>query len=359
LPKAVLLTDVDGQSVAVYEYDPAVTAGVDQLTKVIPSGEQAVPYSYNTDGEVTGRGGDTLVWDGRGRHTGGTFAGVTVSYGFDAAGFRRQRSAGGQTTRYLLGGVFETNAAGTVLLTDIDGPAGDLAHYAGLPAEANVSFRYYDGHGNLAATADLQGNRTGQTRYDPFGSPLEPLPANTTVERFTGRWDKKHDTTSQLIEMGVRPYDPALGRFLAVDPVEGGSANNYDYALQDPINVYDLDGQFALLIPVAIGVRIAGPVVVAAVARQVGRSSSRPASRLVMSPRVQAQKDLYHQIPDRVSRVVVRGGRESVGPTGLRTFTARGSLLGRRGTFEVAGKEVNGKFVVFHRFFRPERRSGR
>jgi hypothetical protein len=43
--------------------------------------------------------------------------------------------------------------------------------------------------------------------------------------------------------MGARPYDPALGRFLEVDPVPGGSLNNYDYAGQDPVNGYDLDGR--------------------------------------------------------------------------------------------------------------------
>ena len=42
--------------------------------------------------------------------------------------------------------------------------------------------------------------------------------------------------------MGARPYDPSLGRFLSVDPVDGGSLNNYDYAAQDPINAYDLKG---------------------------------------------------------------------------------------------------------------------
>jgi hypothetical protein len=30
-----------------------------------------------------------------------------------------------------------------------------------------------------------------------------------------------------------------------VDPVDGGSANPYDYAYQDPLNAFDLDGQAA------------------------------------------------------------------------------------------------------------------
>jgi hypothetical protein len=43
--------------------------------------------------------------------------------------------------------------------------------------------------------------------------------------------------------MGARPYSPLLGRFLSADSVEGGAANDYDYAGADPINTTDLNGQ--------------------------------------------------------------------------------------------------------------------
>jgi hypothetical protein len=43
--------------------------------------------------------------------------------------------------------------------------------------------------------------------------------------------------------MGARLYNPHTGRFLSTDPIPGGSANPYEYALQDPYNNLDLDGR--------------------------------------------------------------------------------------------------------------------
>jgi RHS repeat-associated protein len=228
---------------AVYTYDPATSAGVDELSSVQVSGQPSEAFAYDSDGNTTGRGADTLTWDGRGRLSGGTFGGVPVSYGFDAAGFRRGRTSNGTVTHYLLGGLFQTDGTGSVLETDIAGPAGDLIHYQGPPTSSSTaSFVYYDGHGDTAATADTTGTRTGASSYDPFGGLLTGTTTGPTPKAWVGSASKRLDTVSGLIEMGARPYDPTLGRFLSVDPVDGGSLNNYDYAGQDPINSYDLDG---------------------------------------------------------------------------------------------------------------------
>jgi RHS repeat-associated protein len=173
-------------------------------------------------------------------------SGNTITYGFDPASFRRSRTLNGQTTRFLLAGLIETNTSGTIIGFDVDGPAGDLAHYTTAPASSvTPTYSYYNGHGDLAAEADHTGTRNRLIRLDPWGVPLASPGMPDLQELYTGRWDKKYDQVSALIEMGARPYDPTLARFLSVDPVDGGALNNYDYALQNPITEFDLDGKDA------------------------------------------------------------------------------------------------------------------
>lgn len=227
-----------------YSYNPA--SGIDELTSV-----GSTTYAYTSDGQTASQGTTNLTWDGWGRLKTTTVGTNTVTYTYDPSGALKTRAStsSSSTLNYLLGDLFETNAGGTITTSYTDGPAGDLASYNGPPTNSSTpTYLYYDAHGNLAAEANTSGNQTGNHSYDPFGAPAanDPPPANTTVHRFTGRWDKQYDTTSGLILMGARPYDPTTGRFLAVDPVPGGSLNNYDYADQDPVNGYDLSGTLCL-----------------------------------------------------------------------------------------------------------------
>jgi RHS repeat-associated protein len=92
--------------------------------------------------------------------------------------------------------------------------------------------------------------------FDPYGQPLRAeadgtVDAQNVPDNQPGKMDYgwlgrhqrpyRHAGALSLVQMGARPYSPLLGRFLSVDPVEGGSAN--DYVGADPINKLDLDGR--------------------------------------------------------------------------------------------------------------------
>jgi RHS repeat-associated protein len=212
---------------------------VDELTTV-----GSTNYTYTGDGQEASQGTTSLTWDGSGRLKTDTVASNTITYTYDPTGalLTRASSSPATTTNYLLGDLFETNNSGTITTSYADGPAGNLASFNG-PPTGTATFLYYDAHGNLAAEANTSGTQTANHTYDPFGAPNDSVPTNQTTHRFVGRWNKQYDTATSLILMGARPYDPTTGRFLSVDPIPGGSLNNYDYAGQDPIDNYDLNGQ--------------------------------------------------------------------------------------------------------------------
>jgi RHS repeat-associated protein len=95
------------------------------------------------------------------------------------------------------------------------------------------------------------------------------------------------------IEMGARPYVPNLGRFASVDPIEGGSANDYDYTNQDPLNSTDIDGQFPQVIMAIIALAgVAGPyvVTVTALIGKAARGARGPRTIVIHCRRIRIRK---------------------------------------------------------------------
>ncbi|MEU0550478.1 LamG-like jellyroll fold domain-containing protein [Micromonospora sp. NPDC005979] len=123
---------------------------------------------------------------------------------------------------------------------NVSGPDGDLG--ATTSATGDVRLQLINLHGDVAATIDPALTEPELFDYDEFGVPM----AGQADQRYgwLGGKQRSGEAMADVILMGVRLYSPALGRFLQVDPVEGGNATAYDYCAGDPVNCTDLDGKF-------------------------------------------------------------------------------------------------------------------
>ncbi len=107
---------------------------------------------------------------------------------------------------------------------------------------SGVRLQLTDVHGDVVAAAGPNPAETkllATYRFDEFGNPVS---GNAGRYGWLGGKTRRTELPSGVVQMGHRSYVPALGRFLTPDPVPGGSANAYDYANQDPLNQFDLNG---------------------------------------------------------------------------------------------------------------------
>jgi RHS repeat-associated protein len=110
-----------------------------------------------------------------------------------------------------------------------------------------LSWQVTNIHGDTRGEVDGQGQLTTTFTTDEFGVPTGSVPSSGYG--FLGGKQRKSQFASGVITMGQRVYVPQIGRFLQVDPVAGGSANDYDYANQDPVNNFDLTGETVYYAP--------------------------------------------------------------------------------------------------------------
>jgi RHS repeat-associated protein len=207
-----------------------------------------------SDGAVTG-----YTYDGLGRlKKVVTEAGLPIHYVHDALGRRTGKIVDGQLDR----GWLYADALNPIAQLDRDGNIeatfvyGTRAHVPDAMAMADgTMYRFITDHlGSVRLMVNAgDGTVVQRLAYDAFGRVLNDSNPGFQPFGFAGGL---YDADTGLVRFGTRDYDSDAGRWTNKDLAlaNGGTANLYEYAYNDPINFIDADGT----IPIAIwGIAIA------------------------------------------------------------------------------------------------------
>ena len=267
---------------------------------------------------------------------------ITNTYGLDASLRQRERITSGgseegtEIYHYADGSDSpawaERGEEWTRNIVALGGSLGALQKSNG-----EVTLQLADMHGDIIATADIDPEATEPLSTQQFDEYGNPEGGSVPKYGWLGAKNRRTELPSGVIQMGVRSYVPAMGRFLSVDPVRGGSANAYEYAFGDPVNQFDLDGKCGpCLVGLGIALRTAWTV--------ASRSAARAAPRLATT--LARARGIVAGVAAAGLGIITAANRiaTKLGPT-LYHFSVKTSL-GRRlfGRAGVGGAQRSGRF---------------
>ncbi|MFE3468057.1 RHS repeat-associated core domain-containing protein [Streptomyces sp. NPDC059185] len=230
-------------------YAPATT-GTHRLPKVTQTGtdphEENFTYDAagNTETRKIGTAAvQTLGWDDEG-HLGSVVQGTkTTSYLYDTAGERLISRDSTGTTLYLPGGnELKLDKAGVVTGTRYYSVAGQTV---AMRSGGKLTFVFNDHHGTGSTQVSADAAQTVVRRKTGlFGETRGAQPAAWRGDKgFVGG---TKDADTGLTHLGAREYDPAVGRFVSVDPLmdlsDPQQTHGYTYSNNNPVSLSDPTG---------------------------------------------------------------------------------------------------------------------
>ncbi|MEV4134785.1 RHS repeat-associated core domain-containing protein [Dactylosporangium sp. NPDC049742] len=205
-------------------------------------GAKTNTYAYDNAGNMTtravaGKPSQTLHWDAEGHLDSVTdTSGASATYVYDVDGSRLISRDSTGATLYIGSQQLHLSTSNVVSTTRFYGATAFRTSGEGLCWTAS------DPHGTSTLSFKAATLTKTQRRMTPFGQSRGTAATWPTNLGFVGGTD---DPTG-LTQLGARPYDASIGRFVAIDPIftstDPQTFNGYSYAHNSPINAADSSG---------------------------------------------------------------------------------------------------------------------
>jgi len=221
-----------GHATKDYTYDDA-----DHVHAVTSDGTNT--YTYDANGNMLSGAGRAFTWNYSNKPATIVKDGTTVDFSYGPGG-ERVKKAWGDNYKIYVGQGYEKDQAGNQVVYITAG--GSRIKKTG----GNTTFFLSDHLGGMNVIVDGAGDVVSRQYYQPYGSDDAEGSSGSDVDahKFT---DQEQDVETGLYYYNARYYDPALGRFVSADPVQG--LNRYAYCANNPVNAIDPSGYASYVMP--------------------------------------------------------------------------------------------------------------
>lgn len=202
---------------------------VGERTKATPASGPATTYGYDQAGNLisvkrTEEGEvkkieDTYAYDGNGLRASQTISGTKANLAWDPSGGLPLLLNDG-TNSYIYG-------PGGLPIAQING-------------EEKITYLHHDQLGSTRLLTNSSGENKGSYTYSAYGAVSGQTGSATTPLGFAGQYT---NSSTGLIYLRARTYDPVTAQFLSVDPLVAETAEPYSYAGDNPVNRSDPSGE--------------------------------------------------------------------------------------------------------------------
>ena len=196
------------------------------------------------------RDGMTFTWQ-KGRQLASvTKLGSTYSYAYDSSSIRTSKTVNGVTTNYTyVDGKLVHQTDGTTAIWFYYDATGKL-----IAMEYNGEQYYYmyDSAGNIVSLVSNNAVTVATYTYDAWGKLISS--SGTMAEINPIRYKQYYyDTETGFYYLMSRYYDPEVGRFINADAYASTGqgitgCNMFLYCTNNPVSLYDPDGQDAIIL---------------------------------------------------------------------------------------------------------------